>query len=1613
MNKKAIFLALALLLVVPFAFAQFGGFTNPSTLEIAEGILDDGTIANAGAIDEIMFNISETTGTPAFNFSMNMTNTSIGYGIPWNFTWAGFYDGSSAHEVDFEVWNETDWVLLFEIEESAAQTNFTNLTTAPNTWIDDSGVIQLRIEHVDPGNINHDIRTDFIGIEGNCNLTADFTQTEDALCPVDLNTNGFTWDTNGFDLDVNGTATVGASGLIDGKSGDMSFNSLIIDLDGTYIASTGMNNMTVGTTNSGNFTSTSGTIISGSNQAVNYGMRNNNDGTFDGGSGNHTFGSIRIAGNVTLTSGTMYLDDALAANDAAIAFVTPDVYDDGDGTINITGAVASQQFLDTSDFVTRTFYNLIIDKSAGVVDFRVNAVHPIQVDNDLTIHDGTFDVWDGTESVNLTVTGDVVIKNTAVLDGKAGAMSFGSLTINSGGTYTATSGTTTITSESGAGFALQMLSGSTFTHNNGAVNVTTTSTTAIVDSGTGNVYDFNVDNAGNLLVWDSNMLIGNDLTMASGTGTFRPNTLTNTLTVTGDVLVAGGTFGGASQTAANTFGSLTINSGGTYDATSGTTTITSETAGGWAIDCDGTYTANAGITNITTSAITQIDTICTGGLYDLEVSGGNAVEYSGGHTINNDLFIESGSTFRPTTSSHTLTVTGDVTVDGSLSATSGSQAFTLGSLTINSGGTYSATSGTTTITSANVGGQAINHDGTINGNSGTFNITTPTDTNLDLSGSGTEWYDFIWSGAGTGTIVSSGFNVDHDLTINSGKLQQGADSSRTITVTEDVIINSGGILGRETGTETNAMTFGSLTINSGGEYNATSGTTNVTNDINSTVGSTMVLNNGTFEYCHFYRDGTVTGTATQWIQDCTPFAPTLNSPINQLIDRLSQIFFDWTHAEWYPLYRLQVWLTGTPGSPVINITTNETYYNYTSANLTEGNYQWNVTPTNQSNENESITASFKLDITFPAVVLYNPSEFNVSEQYFLSTQSIILNATLNDTNLYGANATIYNSTGGQVFFDERTNIGAGTFLYNNDTGTHPSGLYNFTVCGSDDHTKKDLPKNANYKALSNGKKGYKFEIEEDNPVDIELISNNKNKVKSMKVDKKQDRYSETYEFENLPKGQNTFMYRVSGSEPMVWRANSLYKAHFVTGATWVDFEFTDNKDAIYQVSQIDTYTFQVQITTTKTKLEFESIGGVNTLCASTKFRVNTLPTVSEQRFESANNFTNETLICTTTFSDGDPGQSWNATYKFYNSSGLILTNETTCSSTTCASELEPSLTVDMSTYTCSSLVFDTLEISSETNSTVTTTNIPPTIPAPVSPIDGADRFNNSNVSFIWNGSTDSINNSLTYNIEIYNDSAATVLLNASYSQTALSYTVDMNDFQQGLDRSYWWRVNAYDGTDNSTWSDTENFEYWDSNSNCTFLTLSVVEPLNKKYPYSVNLQMNFTQTGGNLCWYTVNDGIENTTVTCGGTDQFDVDYDGLYNLTVYNQNTLASGICNDSASFEVDRTSDFEEGKPWFVIGVIFFFVIMGIIFAIFGHFFSDEHKWIRMGLYGFAAITIYLANGFLIVAIREYIKNPSMLSMVETFSTAVNYGIIFLAFYIFANLTAWAANKIKFRVKR
>ena len=184
-----------------------------------------------------------------------------------------------------------------------------------------------------------------------------------------------------------------------------------------------------------------------------------------------TINSLTVSANATIVGNASYTitcdgeADGTGATTSGYA-----VHMAGNGTIgtdlNITVTTAASTLVSlvpASGTVKNFTYNASGQQCSGVGATTING--------DLTITAGTFQMYN---DVALTVTGDVSV--TGTLTGNASAISMGSLTIADGGTYTGTSGTTTITSEKAStGFAWknEETDGTGFAHNNGTVTLTT------------------------------------------------------------------------------------------------------------------------------------------------------------------------------------------------------------------------------------------------------------------------------------------------------------------------------------------------------------------------------------------------------------------------------------------------------------------------------------------------------------------------------------------------------------------------------------------------------------------------------------------------------------------------------------------------------------------------------------------------------------------------------------------------------------------------------------------------------------------------------------------------------------------------------------------------------------------------------------------------------------------------------------------------------------------------------------------------------------------------------------------------------------------------------------
>ncbi len=234
-----------------------------------------------------------------------------------------------------------------------------------------------------------------------------------------------------------------------------------------------------------------------------------------------------------------------------------------------------------------------------VIAHNVTYDDHVSITGTLTVNAGkTF--GEGAASKNLTVSGDVTVNGTLDLDRSSsdGNASFGSLTINSGGEVQAPShGTITINGVYSSPFALN--NSGTFTHNDG---------TLLLNRAGGNqdfvgtwdgssaLHNLTIDGNGGTKKFRQNMLIEGDLDVTAS-DTFTSALNTETLTVNGNVNVSG-TLGATTQTGAYTFGSLGIDTGGTFIATSGTTTITTGGTvlgqGSTSFKGEGTFTHNNG-----------------------------------------------------------------------------------------------------------------------------------------------------------------------------------------------------------------------------------------------------------------------------------------------------------------------------------------------------------------------------------------------------------------------------------------------------------------------------------------------------------------------------------------------------------------------------------------------------------------------------------------------------------------------------------------------------------------------------------------------------------------------------------------------------------------------------------------------------------------------------------------------------------------------------------------------------------------------------------------------------------------------------------------------------------
>ena len=390
-------------------------------------------------------------------------------------------------------------------------------------------------------------------------------------------------------------------------------------------------------------------------------------GTLNGGTGNCTTRSFGTYANSDVVVPRTL---TCTGNDSGYTFNTDQglgtgSWDSNLSTVTITASSSQIRGAGTAD---APFYNLIINTAGQTI--TVTTGRPVAITNNFTITAGTFN----TDSAGASGTTALTV-GTLGAAGQTGVIVDGTLTLNSStciltnlaGTGILNAPTTTITirdrAEAGT-YAGKAIDVDNMTVNND-LNIELTSGKAQdLDLGDDKIHDLTINNdtdaRQNYMVQSGS--IDGDLTITRGI----LNTFNRVLTVDGNCSIAadGKLEANVNGNVAVNLGSLTIASGGEYDATSATTTNSGS------LENNGTYTHNDGI-------------------YKNDTSGSN-------------IFGTSETTFYKIDAVARLLISVDTTVEHSIYNTGGSGQIRLNGLT--SAGGMILTMGTSSVAgSINVG----------------------------------------------------------------------------------------------------------------------------------------------------------------------------------------------------------------------------------------------------------------------------------------------------------------------------------------------------------------------------------------------------------------------------------------------------------------------------------------------------------------------------------------------------------------------------------------------------------------------------------------------------------------------------------------------------------------------------------------------------------------------------------------------------------------------------------------------------------------------------------------------------------------------------------------------
>lgn len=493
-----------------------------------------------------------------------------------------------------------------------------------------------------------------------------------------------------------------------------SLGTLTISYASAIVSTSAPNTLTAGATSlTGTLQCNDAAISLATGVTTAYGLTINAGGTFTGGSGTHTIGSISsntATSSCTMTSGTCTLNGVSGGSGSnTLTVLSTSTFNHGGGTVvsAISTAINIRYVLGG-----KSLNNVVVNQNAGATLYFITSVGNIA--GSLTNTLGTTYFYD--TGGTTTITGLISVNGGNVQIGSSRTVvANGGITINGGtlapvatgtidcnGAFLLSSGTyshavNTVSTFSGATWTA---SGGTLTCTNGTTSFDGGGAIAVTNSLAGNFFNISTATASTAVTQGSDITAGGTYTLAAST-TWTTSATPYNLTVTGTSSITGtlttttatvattglvtvntnGTFGGATAYTWNINGGAT-NSGGTINFGTGTDTLAANktianTTGTANINGGYFYGASAS-TSIVTSGGTWNWATVTTKLLDFQfdiTTGGGSITITVTDNITIDAFtVSANDTLACTTQDKTITGNSAkiITIAGAITSTGAS-----------------------------------------------------------------------------------------------------------------------------------------------------------------------------------------------------------------------------------------------------------------------------------------------------------------------------------------------------------------------------------------------------------------------------------------------------------------------------------------------------------------------------------------------------------------------------------------------------------------------------------------------------------------------------------------------------------------------------------------------------------------------------------------------------------------------------------------------------------------------------------------------------------------------------------------------------------------------------